>query len=240
MKRALVFRHVPHEGLGTLEPFFEKSKVNIEYCDLFTGDPISDDLERYDMIISMGGPMNADETDRYPFLLDERETIKEAIRLKLPVFGICLGSQIIARALGANVYPGPKKEIGWFPIHLKEEAKKDPVFSAFKEKDPVVFHWHGDTFDLPKGAVLLASSDLYPNQAFRFDQHVYAFQFHIEVTASMIQDWILKGPEELEQVKTYVSADKMLKDTEKNISGLGQNAENVYARLLRKYDMISA
>ena len=160
MKKALVFRHVPHEGLGTLEPFLRHSQIAIEYCDLFANHPIPKTSTPYDFIISMGGPMNVDETNRFPFLMAERNFISEAIQSEKPVLGICLGAQMIARALGAPVYPGPQKEIGWYQIQLTEAGRRDPIFQGINELNPEVFQWHGDTFDLPRGATLLASAAL--------------------------------------------------------------------------------
>ncbi|MBI4395231.1 MAG: glutamine amidotransferase, partial [Candidatus Omnitrophica bacterium] len=182
MKKVLVFRHVPHEGLGTLETFLSRNQFSIEYLDLFRNSQVPKSSQAWDFFISMGGPMNADETQRYPFLQSERDLICDAIKKGKRVFGICLGAQMIARALEARVYAGQKKEIGWYSIRLSRWAKEDPAFQSIRDSNPTVFQWHGDTFDLPKGSTLLASSDLYPNQAFRFGQSVYALQFHIEMT----------------------------------------------------------
>lgn len=239
MKPILVFRHVAHEGLGTMEPFLRQAQVQVEYCDLFGGKPVPADLSRYAMIISMGGPMNVDEIKRYPFLLEERKAIRKAIELNLPVLGICLGSQMIVRALGAEVKAGSKKEIGWFPLQFTREASRDPVFAGIEREPPMVFHWHGDTFDLPKGAVHLASSEWYAHQAFRFKDNVYAFQFHIEVTSEMILEWVQKSADELESVKAYVSARKILEETPKFSPKLEPLARSLYGRLFRGCDMIN-
>ncbi len=234
MKQVLVFRHVPHEGPGTLEPFLKSRNVGIEYCDLFNQSKIPKESQPYDLIISMGGPMNADETDRYPFLGSERLFLKQAIQKNQPVIGICLGSQLIARALDAKVYSGPQKEIGWFPLSLTEAGAKDPVFGQFASKNPVVFHWHGDTFDLPKGAVHLASSALYRHQAFRFNENVYALQFHIEITPQMIELWIEENKEELQGLKQGPSGETLLRDTEKYMSSLDRNTDKLYPALYSK------
>lgn len=231
MSSALVFRHVPHEGLGTIEPFLNHLKVEIEYGNLWANRLIPRDPHPYDYIISMGGPMNVDETDRYPFLKEERNLISKAIHSGIPVLGICLGAQVIARALGARVYPGPQKEIGWYPIRFQDAAKQDPVFQAIHRPEANVFHWHGDTFDLPDGAVLLASSDRYKHQAFRFGDSVYAFQFHIEVTCAMIADWMSKGAAELDALGPSFSREALVQDSEKLAAPLGHLAESIYSRL---------
>ena len=229
MKRVLAFRHVPHEGLGTIGSFLISRRFSIDYYDLFSHSRIPTDLDAYELIVSMGGPMNADETDRYPFLQEERKALKKAIGLNKRVLGVCLGSQLIARALDARVYSGSQKEIGWFPIRLSSAGKKDPVFKDLSEQ-LTVFHWHGDTFDLPKDAVCLASSDLYQNQAFKFGEHVYAFQFHVEITGPMIVKWIQEGEEELKQAKKL--PESIASDNQKYMPSLQQIADKIYANLL--------
>jgi GMP synthase-like glutamine amidotransferase len=231
MKKVLVFRHVSHEGLGSIEPYLKELQVPIDYRNLFLNDPIPDSPSDYDFVISMGGPMNVDETEKFPFLLKERAFIAQAIGNGIPVLGICLGAQMIARALKARVYAGPKKEIGWYPIRFTKEALTDPLLGEVAHSEPMVFHWHGDTFDLPEGAVLLASTDLFRHQAFRFGSHVYAFQFHIEVTPDMIKEWILKGEEELNSVKPPVSKSTILDSTSKYEAPLKRLAEEVYKQL---------
>ncbi len=231
MKKVLVFRHVPHESLGTLEPFLNSLKIAVEYCDLFRHSSVPKDPKLYSLIISMGGPMNADETDRFPFLASERLLIKQAIDLNQSVIGICLGSQIIARALGAKVYRGPQKEIGWHSINVTQAGSKDPVFGMISEKKLVVFHWHGDTFELPKGAVHLASSDLYPNQAFRFHQNVYALQFHVEITAEIILEWINQNKNELAETKPAVTKEMLIQDTSKYMGKLSEITDKIYPAL---------
>src|SRR3989338_10635676 len=231
MKKAIVFRHVPHEGLGLVEEFFHRHSIQIDYQDLFVNRDFSVRPDDYEMIVSMGGPMNVDEIEKYPFLEQERSFIQKAVQLEKPVLGICLGAQMVARSLGARVYPGGRKEIGWFPIHLSAFGKTDSVFRYVTDSKPMVFHWHGDTFDLPKGAVLLSSSDLFQHQAFRYGNHVYAFQFHIEVTPEMVKDWVLKGSEELESVKSYVSRQAILDGIGRYAASLRHLANSVFQGL---------
>ena len=140
----------------------------------------------------MGGPMNADETDRFPFLADEVRWLRQAVDTGLPVLGVCLGAQLLAKALGARVYANRVKEIGWYATELLPAAADDRLFCDIAS--PVtVFHWHGDTFDLPHGAVQLARSAQCENQAFRFGPSAYALQFHLEMTAAMIDEWLCEG-----------------------------------------------
>lgn len=140
-------------------------------------------------LIVMGGPMGVYEADRYPFLKRERDYIRKVIDAKKPVLGICLGAQLVARALGARVYPNRKKEIGWYRVRLTPTGRKDPLMKG-GPVSPWVFQWHGDTFDLPRGAHRLASSSLCKNQAFRFGAHVYGLQYHLEVDKAMVLEWL--------------------------------------------------
>jgi GMP synthase (glutamine-hydrolysing) len=189
MKPILVLQHVPHETLGTIEPALTEAGLPLEYLKLFGEIPRRVDLSQSAGMVVLGGPMNVDQTDEFPFLAREIDWIGQAIDRGLPVLGVCLGSQLIAKTLGATVRPNRTKEIGWYPLRLTPEAREDRLLGGC-DPDQTVFQWHGDTFDLPDGAVPLAGSELCENQAFRYGDSVYAFQFHIEVTAPMIDAWL--------------------------------------------------
>lgn len=229
--KILVFQHVPHEGPGTLESFLESRGAEIERCRLYEPKPFPKNPKAYQWIISMGGPMNVDETDRYHFLAEERNFLREAIGGGIPVLGICLGAQLIARALGARVRQGARKEIGWYPVRFSKESKTDPVFGNCSGQDQMVFHWHGDTFDLPEGAVCLASSHLYENQAFLFGSSVYALQFHLEVTAKMIRDWIEVNQSELHSAGLIAEVPSIHQNTQRYEPGLQAFSRKVYEHL---------
>jgi GMP synthase-like glutamine amidotransferase len=157
-----------------------------------TGDAVPD-LDSFTHLLIMGGPMAVYEMQQYPYLVNEALFIDRSIKANKHVLGVCLGAQMVAHVLGAKVYPGPKKEIGWYEVALNPDGMSDPLMSALALPDrnaAQVFQWHGDTFDLPSGAVRLASSDLFPNQAFRYSDRVYALQFHIEVTPAIVRDWL--------------------------------------------------
>jgi GMP synthase (glutamine-hydrolysing) len=190
-KPVLVIRHVPHEGLGIFEDVLTAAGVGWRTLDLFGADQVEVDVDDYAGMIVMGGPMNVDETEQYPQLGSEVQWIKNAIDRELPVLGVCLGAQLIAKALGAKVYAGPSQEIGWYPLTMNKAAQSDPLFQICRPRE-TVFQWHADTFDLPRGATLLASSELYPNQAFRYGTRCYGLQFHWEITGKMLDDWLIQ------------------------------------------------
>ncbi len=179
-----VIRHVPHEGLGLIEQSLIDASIEFKY---FSPDASGLSQAGFDMLIIMGGP--ASVYDNYPWLQQETGIIKRAVAQQAPVLGICLGAQLIAAALGAEVMPCAGKEIGWYPLAPTLAAGDDPLLSCLGVAE-TVFQWHGDTFALPAGAELLASSPLCPHQAFRFGRAVYGLQFHLEVTGAMVSDWL--------------------------------------------------
>jgi GMP synthase-like glutamine amidotransferase len=183
--RVLAFRHVPFEDAGMIATVLEGRGAAVEYADLYMPGSTLPETAAFDGLVFMGGPMSVN--DPLPYLRWEMRTIADAIERGQPVLGICLGAQLIAKAMGARVYRNSEKEIGFFEVEFAEEAQDDPVFSGLKNE--TVFHWHGETFDLPAGAVLLASSARCRNQAFRIGERTYGMQFHLEVTPAMIADW---------------------------------------------------
>jgi GMP synthase (glutamine-hydrolysing) len=180
-----VVRHVPFEGLGRIGAALDRAGLRYEYCDLFSG-AAPPDLAASAALILMGGPMSANDDEDY--LRAELRLIEAAMRAGKPVLGICLGAQLMAKAMGARVFRNPVKEIGWFPLYLSEAAASDPLLSGLANPTTVL-QWHGETFDLPAGAIHLASSELCRNQVFRYGSQVYGLQFHIETTPEMIADW---------------------------------------------------
>jgi GMP synthase (glutamine-hydrolysing) len=185
----LVFRHEPFEHLGLLAAPLAGNVTSFHYLDLddsTTAEGYPPVAERYQALIVLGGPMSAN--DPLPGLARELRQIREALEQGLPILGICLGSQLIAKALGARVYRNPKLEIGWEPVHLTPAGHSDPLFAGI-DSPTTFFHWHGETFELPAGAEWLAYSEKCRHQAYRFGRNVYGLQFHPEVDAAMIDDW---------------------------------------------------
>ena len=182
-----ILQHVAWEGPGLFASIARARGLAVEThrLDLTPTLPNPEDVSG---LIVMGGPMGAYETEKYPLLAQECALISEMVRRDRPVLGVCLGAQLLAKSLGARVFPGPASEIGFGSVRLVPAACADPVFAPFGTDIPV-FHWHGDTFELPIGATLLASSPMYAHQAFRFGKRVYALQFHIEVDLETWSAW---------------------------------------------------
>lgn len=191
----LIIKNITNEGPGTIEDFLKEKGIEHSIVD-FSGCDATEktvpDVAVYSHLVIMGGPMALYESEGAPFLHFETAMIRAFILKNKPVLGICLGAQLIAHALRADVYAGGTQEIGWYRVGITPEGMKDPVFSTISvDNGPYaeVFQWHGDTFDLPDRTVRLASSDVYKNQAFRYKDNVYALQFHIEVRPEIIREW---------------------------------------------------
>ncbi|MBI4003709.1 MAG: hemerythrin domain-containing protein [Candidatus Omnitrophica bacterium] len=199
-KTVLVFQHSPCETLGTIADALDTTGVTAQYIRPFIGEPIPTHMGEASGLIVMGGPMGVYERSRYPFLLDEMRLIEQAIRADKPVLGVCLGSQVLAATLGAKVVRGKQKEIGWYRVTLTESVASDRLWVGV-EPAFLAFHWHGDIFDLPSGAVLLASSDLTSCQAFRYGRNAYGLLFHLEVTEGIVQDMVNAFSDELREAK---------------------------------------
>ena len=196
---AHVIQHIAFEHLGNLEPVLRKHGYGIDTLMAGVDDlsPISNDDP--DLLVVLGGPIGVYETDAYPYLETELQLIRDRIVRKRPVLGICLGCQLIARALGADVYPGGTKEIGWAPLEIHGDVEGNVL--APMQDAPQVLHWHGDTFELPAGATRLASSAVYPNQAFSYGHNLLALQFHLEVEPEALESWYLGHAHEIASVE---------------------------------------
>jgi GMP synthase (glutamine-hydrolysing) len=185
---ALIVTHHPEEGPGLLEDILREKRWEITEVGLWNGNNLPDPTP-FHLLILMGGPMSVNDDDLHPFLAQEKLFVRQWINEGKPIVGICLGAQVIAHCLGERVYKGPKEEIGWYDLVLTEEGRRDPCLKFFPMRFPV-FQWHGETFDVPQDAVLLATAQDYPHQAFRFGDLTYAFQFHVEVTKDMVKAWL--------------------------------------------------
>lgn len=212
----LIIKHIEIEGPGLIEDCLKEERIPYQILSLEPGIhlPELDDLRA---IVILGGSMNVYEENRYPFLREEDLFIKEAIQRGKAALGICLGAQLIAKALGAKVTKAPATEVGWYDISLTRIASHDPLFSRFPKTFPV-FQWHEDTFDLPSAGELIATSNPVLHQAFRYGENAYGLQFHLEVTEEMIREWMKTYEEEFNGSQAPLLPKlKILSETERKI-----------------------
>lgn len=192
--RLMTFQHVPFEDLGSIQQWAEDRGHTVQTTRFFAGDRIPE-LRDLDWLVVMGGPMGTKDEDRYDWLGPEKAFIRSAIDCGKTVVGICLGAQLIAEALGAKIYPNSYREIGWFELRKQPSLSSMPLLERFPDRLEA-FHWHGDTFDIPDGAALIASTEACKHQGFLLGRRVLALQFHLETT-----------PESLERLITHCSAE---------------------------------
>lgn len=192
----LILQHSAAEPAGNIETALRSRGLTPRYIRPFAGSPIPESAEGAAALVVMGGPMGVYEADKYPHLRDEMRLIEAALKAEVPVLGVCLGSQLLASVLGSTVAPAPRKEIGWFPVHLSAEAAADPIWSGGPASF-VALHWHGDAYDAPAGSVPLASSEITPCQGFRHGASAWGILFHIEATAETVVGMVRDFAEEL-------------------------------------------
>lgn len=230
--RAHYLQHVSFEGLGSIGPWLEANGYEVT-CTRFFESAVLPDVEAIDLLVIMGGPMSVNDEDTFPWLVAEKRFVRECISAGKPVLGICLGAQMIASALGARVFANPVKEIGWFPVQSVADGK-DLLF-RFPPTE-TVFHWHGETFDLPPGARRLARSEACKNQAFQIGNSVIGLQFHLETTQESAEQIVAHCRDEL-VASTYVqTADQILSVNADRYAAINQLMSDVLAYLTRGND----
>lgn len=210
--RVHYLQHVHFEGLGSIESFLKNKGYEITSTCLFKGEDFPS-LDNFDWLIIMGGPMSVNDEYLYPWLVQEKEFIKKAIESGKLVLGICLGAQLIANVLGAKVYQNKYKEIGWFNINLKN--LENTIFEKILPNELAVFHWHGETFDIPQNAVLIAESLACRNQAFIFKDRVFGLQFHLETTIDSAKAIIKNSRNEMSFSKYVQSEQEIFSNQDK-------------------------
>lgn len=213
-----IIQHVPFEGPANIAIWAEENNHTVQYTKMYDGDDFPE-INNYDILVVMGGPMGVSSTVEYPWVEDELLYIKKVINADKPVIGICLGAQFIAKALGANVYKGPQKEIGWFPLIFESSLPKN--IQHLFPKTLNTFHWHGDTFDIPEGANKLAHTIAVPNQGFIYNNKVIALQFHVEMNESSIAGMIKECADDITD-GDYIQSPTLIE------SGLIHQAENYF------------
>jgi GMP synthase (glutamine-hydrolysing) len=196
-KTVVALRHLAFEDLGLIESFLVQRGWRVRYYDVGVDDLSAKDIRDADLLVVLGGPIGAEDDALYPFLADEVQLIRDRLANKKPIMGICLGAQLMARALGASVRPMRQKEIGYSPVELTDSARKSPLARI---RNQPVLHWHGDQFAMPHGVESLASTISCPHQAFMIGSHAMAWQFHLEVDATRIEQWLIGHCGELSQM----------------------------------------
>lgn len=229
------FQHTDAEHLSLLGGVLMRRRIPVRYFPLHRGHPLPSPEELWREargLVVLGGPMGVHEAEKHPWLRPEMALLGEALRRDFPVYGLCLGSQLMAGALGARVYPGgAKKEIGWFPVQRTGEGARDPLLAG-EGDEFTAFQWHGDTFDLPAGAAHLASSERYPHQAFRSGRRGYAFQFHLEVAPEDIRRWLRAFAGDLASARSDADPKEILARMPAAIGELNARAERLFLRWL--------
>jgi len=230
--RVLVLQHIACEPPGEYEAALVERGAEFVRVELDNGESLPD-WRDFDACIAMGGPMDTFEDDLYPWLAGEKRGIAELVAARTPFWGVCLGAQLLATALGARVYPGPAPEIGILPITLTAAAESDPVMAGLPTILPA-FHWHGCTFELPGGATLLASSQAYPNQIFRAGRLAYGLQCHLEVSTELVRDWLAVPAyaESLEQANGPGAGERMLVELAASETSIRTLARTLFERWL--------
>jgi GMP synthase-like glutamine amidotransferase len=229
--RVLVLQHIACEPPGVFEDVLRERAHELTRVELDEGDPLPEG--QWDAIVAMGGPMSVNDEAEHPWLVAEKAAIASHVRAGRPFWGSCLGAQLLAAALGARVYAGPAPEVGVLAVELTEAGRDDPVLGSLPSSIDTL-QWHGDTFDLPEGAVLLAGSPAYPHQAFRYGRAAYGVQFHVEVTPEMAREWaqVPAYVAALEQTLGAGAAPGLFAEFDQAAEGMQEIARRMFARWL--------
>lgn len=236
--KILVFQHVPYEPLGTLDALLRESGFRIRYVNFGRQPDARPALDRYEALIVLGGPMNADQIDAYPNLRTEVQILEEAVLRDMSILGICLGAQLLAKALGGSVARNAAPEIGWYDVEVTDAGMHDPVLGTFGRRREV-FQWHEDGIVLPSSAVCLASSPLSPVQAFRYGEHAYGLQFHLEASRSLIERWLAVPDHQaiLSNKEAGIDAEVIRSRTHAAIGPLELLGRQTFARWIDRFEI---
>ena len=236
--QAHYLQHVPFEGLGYIETWLQDNHYQVSSTQLFNSKYQFPEIEPLDLLVILGGPMSANDEQLHPWLTKEIQFIKKAIATGIPILGICLGAQLIAKSVSSSIYPNPKKEIGWFPIRATQlsaskqyRSHKNEHFQFPNELN--VFHWHGETFDLPVNAAHLAYSDFCKIQAFQLGKHIMGLQFHLETTVETARKLISQCGHEIVPSNSIQTAQYMLDAPTQYYTQANQEMTKILAFLTR-------
>lgn len=230
-RSAVALRHVAFEDLGLLSSVLDREGWDVSFCDAAIDDVSHRSIVDADLLIVLGGPIGVYEADAYPFLTREIALLERRLTQGRATLGICLGAQLMARALGARVYAGGVKEIGWGQVTLTKQGAAS-CLAPLAEDDANVLHWHGDTFDLPESAVRLASNKHYDNQAFAYGRHALALQFHLEADPRQLEEWYVGHAVELAAASIPVT--QLRANTAAAASRLPDRADRIFTRWIRE------
>lgn len=230
--RVLVLQHIACEPPGVYEDVLMERGATIHRVELDEGEALPD-WRDFEAIVAMGGPMSVNDDASLPWLTSEKRLIAAAVHAGTPYWGACLGVQLLAASLSARVYAGPRPEVGVLPVLLTEAGLADPIFKSLP-RELVSLQWHGDTFDLPEGAVLLAGSPEYAHQAFRWGERAYGVQFHLEVSPAMAREWarVPEYEQALDRVWGSGALDRLLEQVDAHAEGMCSHARSVFEQWL--------
>ena len=233
MPRILVFQHVAAEPLGTLDPLIRSRGHRIRFANFERDPDFQPNVDRYQGLVVLGGPMNVEDQHARPHLRTELRAIERMLDQGKPVLGICLGAQLLAHALGAPVKRHHTPEIGWYPLHVTDAGREDPVLAPLGERAPV-FQWHGQHFEIPRSAVHLARSDTCEQQAFRWGERAYGFQFHLEMDEQLVERWLANPAYRAELAASGLAHDEntIRAQTKQHIAAMQQQADAVFNNFL--------
>ena len=227
MAKIIVLQHHPAETLGTIADALESAALAWQYVRVYEGQALPKEMRGAGGLIVMGGPQTVYQLDRYPYLREELRLIEDALKENKPILGICLGSQLLAAAIGAKVYRNTEREIGWYRVRFSEAAKDDRLLRGLANEF-VAAHWHSDIFDLPAGATALAASEKTPVQGFRYGEKAYGLLFHAEMTAEILGALVAEFGEGLKRVG--IDREALLADGTKYLPQLDRIGETIFAR----------
>jgi GMP synthase (glutamine-hydrolysing) len=227
MAKIIVLQHHPAENLGGIADALEAAALAWQYIRVYEGQAIPKEIKGAGGLIVMGGPQTVYQPDRYPHLSDEIKLIEAALKEQKPILGVCLGSQLLAATLGAKVYRAATREIGWYPVRLSEAARSDRLLRGLPQQF-IAAHWHSDIFDLPAGAITLASSDATPIQGFRHGEKAYGLLFHPEITIEILMSLVAEFGEGLRRVG--IDGDAIVAAAPRYLPALAEVGETIFSR----------